>query len=138
MEIETNVINNNIFKKIIFKNKSKRERNFIIYHFLVKSKPRKTNETIWKLPFLGEPHPFQLTPYFWTIFSWPTSLSKFQQQDPPHPRHGCHSQMFFAMSTRKHLMLESFFNKVAGLKACNFIQKRLQHRCFPVNIAKYL
>ena len=39
MEIETNVINNNIFKKIIFKNKSKRERNFIIYHFLVKSKP---------------------------------------------------------------------------------------------------
>ena len=93
MEIETNVINNNIFKKIIFKNKSKRERNFIIYHFLVKSKPheridllitasvnilpdknsnsnenmlflRKTNETIWKLPFLGEPHPFQLTPYF--------------------------------------------------------------------------
>ena len=31
-----------------------------------------------------------------------------------------------------------FFNKVAGCKACNFIKKRLQHRCFPVNIAKLL
>ena len=27
------------FPKIIFKNKSKRKRNFIIYHFLVKSRP---------------------------------------------------------------------------------------------------
>ena len=26
----------------------------------------------------------------------------------------------------------------SGLKSCNFIKKRLQHRCFPVNIAKYL
>ena len=35
-------------------------------------------------------------------------------------------------------MLKSLFNKVAGLKACNFVKKRLQHRCFPVNIAKCL
>ena len=35
-------------------------------------------------------------------------------------------------------MLESLFDKVAGLKVCNFIKKRLQHRCFPVNIAKFL
>ena len=28
--------------------------------------------------------------------------------------------------------------KVADLKACNFIKKRLQPRCFPVNIAKFL
>ena len=34
--------------------------------------------------------------------------------------------------------MESLFNKVAGLKACNFIKKRLQHRCFLVNIAKFL
>ena len=33
-------------------------------------------------------------------------------------------------------MLESLFNNVAGFKSCNFIEKRLQHRCFPVNIAK--
>ena len=35
-------------------------------------------------------------------------------------------------------MLESPFNKVAGLQACMFIKKRLQHKCFPVNIAKFL
>ena len=35
-------------------------------------------------------------------------------------------------------MLESLFNKAAGLKACNFIKKRLQHRYFLVNIVKYL
>ena len=34
-------------------------------------------------------------------------------------------------------MLESLFNKVANLKACNFIKKRLWHR-FTVNIAKFL
>ena len=35
-------------------------------------------------------------------------------------------------------VLESLFKKVAGLKACNFIKKRPEHRCFPVNIAKFL
>ena len=35
-------------------------------------------------------------------------------------------------------MLESLSNKVAGLKAGNFNKKRLQHRCFPVKIAKFL
>ena len=35
-------------------------------------------------------------------------------------------------------VLESLFNKVACLKACNFIKKRLQYMCFPVNIAKFL
>ena len=35
-------------------------------------------------------------------------------------------------------MLESLFKDVAGLKAYNFIKKRPEHRCFPVNIAKFL
>ena len=35
-------------------------------------------------------------------------------------------------------MLESLFNEVWELKACNFIKKRLQHRCLPVNIAKFI
>ena len=35
-------------------------------------------------------------------------------------------------------MLESFFNKVAGWQACNFIKSRLRHRFFRANIAKYL
>ena len=30
------------------------------------------------------------------------------------------------------------FNKVTGLKAWNFIKKKLQHRCFPVKFAKCL
>ena len=34
--------------------------------------------------------------------------------------------------------LESLFNKLAGLQACNFTRKKLQHRWFPVNIAKLL
>ena len=33
--------------------------------------------------------------------------------------------------------LESLFNEVAGLKACNIIKKRFQRRCFAVTIAKY-
>ena len=35
-------------------------------------------------------------------------------------------------------MLESLFNKLAGLKACKFIKTRLYHRCFPVKFAKFL
>ena len=38
---------------------------------------------------------------------------------------------------KKTLVLESLFNEVAGLNACNFIKKRLQHKFFPVNIAKF-
>ena len=35
-------------------------------------------------------------------------------------------------------MLESLFSKVAGLKTCNFIQMKLPHRYFPVNITEFL
>ena len=35
-------------------------------------------------------------------------------------------------------MLKSLFNNVAGLQTRNFIKKRFQHRCFPVNFAKLL
>ena len=35
-------------------------------------------------------------------------------------------------------MLESPFNKFAAFKPCNILKKRLQHRCFSVNIAKIL
>ena len=32
-----------------------------------------------------------------------------------------------------------FFNKIAGLQICNFfLKKRLQHRCSPVSISKFL
>ena len=56
------------------------------------------------------------------------------------------SQIFFkigalsniAKSTGKHLCWSFFLMKVACLKAYNFIKKRFQHRCFPMNIAKFL
>ena len=39
---------------------------------------------------------------------------------------------------RKTPVLETLFNKIAGLQACNFIKKRLQYKCFCMNIAKFL
>ena len=42
----------------------------------------------------------------------------------------------FSNIYRKTLVLESLFTKFAGLQAGNFITKRLQHRCVPVNIVK--
>ena len=55
-------------------------------------------------------------------------------------------QMFFKIDalensgilTGKAPVLESPFNKVVGLHTCNFIKNRLQHRCFPVMLAKFL
>ena len=35
-------------------------------------------------------------------------------------------------------MLESLFNKVARFQISNFIKKKLQHKCFPLNFAKFL
>ena len=50
--------------------------------------------------------------------------------------------MFLKISQKfiwKHLYWSLFItNKAAGLRACNFIKKRLQHKCFPVNFAKFL
>ena len=42
----------------------------------------------------------------------------------------------FAMFTEKHLLWSK--NKNAGFQSWNFIKKRLQHRFFPLNIAKFL
>ena len=42
----------------------------------------------------------------------------------------------FAKFTRKHLCQSLFFNKVA--RPATLIEKRLWHRCFPVNFAKFL
>ena len=41
-------------------------------------------------------------------------------------------------SHRRTPVLESPFNKIAGLKACNFIKKRVRSRCFLVNISNIL
>ena len=92
------------FSQKIFKNKSKRERNFIIYHFLVKSKAQGRigllitatmniyqtkksipivmkhafpKETIWKTPFLREP------PISEQFFHYPHLCPNFINQKPP-------------------------------------------------------
>ena len=44
----------------------------------------------------------------------------------------------FAKFTGKHLCQSLFFNKVADLRSANLLKKRLWHRCFPVNFAKFL
>ena len=43
-----------------------------------------------------------------------------------------------AIFAEKTPLFESLFDKVVDLQACDFIKKRLQHRCFPVNIATFL
>ena len=44
----------------------------------------------------------------------------------------------FAKFTGKHPRHSLFFNKVAGLRPATLLKKRLCHRCFPVNFAKFL
>ena len=44
----------------------------------------------------------------------------------------------FAKFTGTHLCQSLFFNKVAALKPATLLKKRLWHRCFPVNFAKFL
>ena len=57
-------------------------------------------------------------------------------------RRSCFQKIFkicvpkFCNIHRKTPVKESLFDKVAGLKVCNFIKKRLKHSCFPVNIEK--
>ena len=41
-------------------------------------------------------------------------------------------------SQKKCCVGVSFFNNVAGLRPANLLQKRLGHKCFPVNFAKFL
>ena len=43
----------------------------------------------------------------------------------------------FANFAGKIHVLESLFKKALGPQACKFIKKRLQHRYFPVKLAKF-
>ena len=44
----------------------------------------------------------------------------------------------FTKSTGKLLCQSLLYNKVAGLRPATLLQKRLLHRSFPVNFAKFL
>ena len=41
-------------------------------------------------------------------------------------------------NTGKHLCRSLFFNKVTGLRPATLLKRRLWHRCFSVNFAKFL
>ena len=63
-------------------------------------------------------------------------LSDFQKHSP---EVFCKSVLkSFANFTGKQLSWNLFLIKFVGLRACNFIKKRLQHRSFPVKFAKFL
>ena len=62
----------------------------------------------------------------------------YHQKRPPSVFYKKRCSLKFHKFHRKTPVLESLFNGVPGLKACDFIEKRLQHRCFPVKFAKYL
>ena len=43
----------------------------------------------------------------------------------------------FAKLTGKHLCQGLFFNNVAGMRPATLLKKKLWHRCFLVNLAKF-
>ena len=55
-------------------------------------------------------------------------------------RRCCSKQVYLKIShySKKKYVLKSLSDKVVGLKVCNYIKNRLQHRCFPVNFGKFL
>ena len=48
------------------------------------------------------------------------------------------SQMFLEISVLKNFAMSKTSVLKSRFKACNFIKKRLQHRCFPINIEEQL
>ena len=44
----------------------------------------------------------------------------------------------FAIFTGKHLCWSLFFNEITGFRLATLLRRRLQHRCFPANIGKFL
>ena len=54
-----------------------------------------------------------------------------------HPEVLC-KNLFFAKFTEKQLFERIFLNKVACLSPATLLKKRLWHRCFPMNFAKFL
>ena len=43
-----------------------------------------------------------------------------------------------SQNSKKLIVLESLFNKVAGFQACGFIKKRLQNNSFSEKLAEFL
>ena len=44
----------------------------------------------------------------------------------------------FSQNSQENTCARVFFNKVTGLRSVSLLKKRLWHRCFPMNLAKFL
>ena len=66
------------------------------------------------------------------------SMHLFLQKQPPDVF--CDKSVLrnFAKFTGEHLCQSLFFNKVEGLKPVTLLEKKLGHKCFSVNFAKFL
>ena len=75
-----------------------------------------------------------ISTYFFQVSNiWLQILRFAKKKQPPEV-----FLIFFCRIHRKTPVLESLLRKVVGLTECNFIKKRLQHRCFAVNIANWI
>ena len=68
--------------------------------------------------------------------SWEVFMD--QQKQPPEVFYEKSVLRNFAKFTGNTCAVVSFFNKVAGMRPATLLKKRLRHRCFPVNFAKFL
>ena len=82
-----------------------------------------------------ELHPLQM--YFKNILIWMIAVGRNRSN---HPRCSVRKGVIrnFWKLTGKHLRQSLFFNKIAGLRPVTLLKKRLWHRCFLVNVAKFL
>ena len=79
-----------------------------------------------------------LHPLFHLVRLHVTSCVQYVQKQPPEVFFRKGVLKYFANFIEKIAVLESLFNNAAGLTACNFIKKRLQHRCYTVvKLAKF-
>ena len=74
---------------------------------------------------------------FLDIFRF-VDVSLNQQKQPPEVLFKKGALRNFAKFTGTHLCQSLFFNKVAVLRHATLLKKRLWHRYFPVNFAKFL
>ena len=71
--------------------------------------------------------------YYGIMLTWKRKLFHFIQKQPP--------EVFYkeiSQYSQENTVSESLLNKVACFHVYNFMKKWFLHRCFPVNIAKFL
>ena len=79
-------------------------------------------------------NPFKKILRNWNSFR---NTEVFEKQPPEVLYKKAVLKSFAIFTGKKTPVLDSLFNKFAGMKACKFIKKRLQHRCFPVFSCEY-